>query len=370
MLEVKTNLVQSRSGIQGSKSLIGTFFDRSLQKNCLLAYAAIICLGMMATNCFGQQGSSKNDDHIASNSVNQKLETEQSKADHEKTRKGQETSQPATGNSLKRTQRGESPKSIGIKGNLKTVILPYSGIKAKPIDPKDKVVVRIVGLWPDAAGGRYELEYFGLEKGEYNLAEYLVVPEGADPSSLPKIPVKVTSVVPEGRLLLDDLKPTKLPDFGYYWVSHYSAYAVWFVGLVLILFWGWKPRTKSVSPRQQKPPTWAQTLRPLFSAAQSGSLTAQQQAELERMLIAFWRDRLDLSGIPASVAMEKLAEDSQAGPSVKKLEQWIHSPADRRPNEDIEALLVPYQKLIQAEPVDRSSAQLGMTQNPEANITG
>lgn len=334
------------------------------------ASKAVKCLGLFLVTAFVFHGEGVQAGiHVQDKNqekAEKKIETKGDPSDNVKDQNKKKTDSSAVSNSSDK----QTPNSVGIKGTIKTVILPFAGIKAKPINPADKVIVRIAGSWKDAAGGRYELEYFGLEKGEYDLADYLVVPEGADKAEMPKIPVTVTSIVPEQDFLVGDLKAAKLPDFGYYWVFHLGAYLIWFLGLVVILIWGWRPKGKKQEQKITRPPTWAETLRPLFQAAQSGDLTAEQQAELERMLITFWRDKLDLSGVPASIAMEKLSDDPTAGPSVKKLEQWIHSPADRRPKEDVESLLIPYQQLIQTGQLPKDQNHAKASEGQEAKVSG
>ena len=71
----------------------------------------------------------------------------------------------------------------------------------------------------------------------------------------------------------------------------------------------------------------ADRLQPLVEGASSGELSTGQRAELERLLLAHWRDRRDLSGVHVAEAVSRLRHDDEAGPLFRQLEVWLHSPA-------------------------------------------
>ena len=75
---------------------------------------------------------------------------------------------------------------------------------------------------------------------------------------------------------------------------------------------------------------------------------APQYAELERMLIAFWRRRLKLEEIAPDEAIRRMRNDATAGPILRQLEVWMHSP-HRDPNFDLGSLLRPLEKLSASE---------------------
>ena len=72
-------------------------------------------------------------------------------------------------------------------------------------------------------------------------------------------------------------------------------------------------------------------------------LSASQQAQLERLLLTHWRQRLGLENVEATEAMPRLREHPDAGALLRALEDWLH----RRPGTvkvDVEAMLAPYAK--------------------------
>ena len=59
----------------------------------------------------------------------------------------------------------------------------------------------------------------------------------------------------------------------------------------------------------------------------SENLTAEQQADLEQLLLAFWSQRLSLSDAALSEAIEQLRRHPQAGAQWSRVERWLHSRA-------------------------------------------
>jgi hypothetical protein len=91
------------------------------------------------------------------------------------------------------------------------------------------------------------------------------------------------------------------------------------------------------------PLTLADRLRPLVEDARTGELSTERRAELERLLLAHWRERRDLAGVDAADAVIRLRRDEEAGPLLRQLEEWLHRPGGSGAHEvDVAALLEPY----------------------------
>ena len=95
--------------------------------------------------------------------------------------------------------------------------------------------------------------------------------------------------------------------------------------------------------------TLADRIRQLVTAALEGSLSPGQHAELERMLIGYWRKRLDLEQASPAEVMTVMREHADAGELLRKLEDWLHKPGARTEAVDLPSLLRPYQELAEAE---------------------
>ena len=71
----------------------------------------------------------------------------------------------------------------------------------KPIeDRRAPLVVRIVQSYPHGSAFRYDIVYYGLEPGEFDLKESLRRKDGSPITDLPSIPVKIEPVLPPGQI--------------------------------------------------------------------------------------------------------------------------------------------------------------------------
>jgi len=239
-----------------------------------------------------------------------------------------------------RSTSAEIP-TVGMTGVVKGLTLGGSELVAKELNPEDKMVVRIAQNQPHGELRRYQLEYWGMEPGQYDLRDYLKRIDGSDLSDVDPILVNINAVVVTDNGMLNDLVAGKTPTVGGYRLLAGLAIIVWVIGGILILTYGRKKRSKSGSTQTLRSVTWAEKLRPLLEQSQSGQISAPEQAELERLLVTFWRDKLDLNQVSASQAIDKMKLDPTAGRLISQLENWLHSPTPNK-DVDINELLKPY----------------------------
>ena len=73
----------------------------------------------------------------------------------------------------------------------------------------------------------------------------------------------------------------------------------------------------------------------------SNSSPQKDFARLEALLLAYWRERLDLENLDAHQAIRQLHHHPEAGEVLRQVEDWLHRP---NPPEEIswEDLLRPY----------------------------
>ena len=83
----------------------------------------------------------------------------------------------------------------------------------------------------------------------------------------------------------------------------------------------------------------------------SGTLTSGQRAELERVLIAYWCKRLQLTEHRPADAMATLRAHPEAGKLIRQLEDWLHRPGAKTDPGQLESLLADYE-YVQDELVD------------------
>ncbi|GAA5483229.1 hypothetical protein [Haloferula sargassicola] len=224
---------------------------------------------------------------------------------------------------------------VGQPLRIEEIYIPGDQVAPAPRrDREPPLVVRVLDVRPAADGFRYDFEVQGLDPGSYDLADFL---EGSD---LPAIPLTITTDLPEGPPLPQDLAPAPLPKFGGYRTFLVIAGVFWLAGLLaLILVRRKKPTT---SENQAPPPSLAERLQPLVAAASTGDLDAEGRAKLERLVIGYWRERIPaIAGLPPSEALVQLRRHDEASPLLLALERWIHAPDRTRPD-NLDDLLAPY----------------------------
>lgn len=235
--------------------------------------------------------------------------------------------------------RDERKAAVGMRMAIEQLVLPGSEVVTAPTTLKAPVALRIVKVWPHGTQFRYDLEWTGLEAGTFDLAKFLVRKDGSPASDLPPIPVEVSSALPAGMVEPSELQPTPSASLGGYRTLQVVAGIVWVVGLLAILLVGRRWRR----PKQQVVvvPTLADRLRPLVESVAAGKSDTSAQAELERLLVAFWRARLGLGEAKAVDAIMTIRRHDEAGGLLRQLEAWLHMPEPPR-DVDWAKLLQPY----------------------------
>jgi len=125
-----------------------------------------------------------------------------------------------------------------------------------------------------------------------------------------------------------------------------AAVVVWVLGLLGLIFIG-RSRKKKVK-QENAEVSLADLLQDRLAAAAKGEMTSSQYAELERVLLSMWRRRLGLEDITAAEALQKIRENEKAGPLMRQMETWIHSP-NRDTSLDLVELLKPYRDMPASE---------------------
>ena len=240
-------------------------------------------------------------------------------------------------------QREPVRTTVGVPAHLDGVVLPGSEFEAVPGTQTSKVVVRIADVNVHGTAHRYDLEFVGLEAGEYDLGAFLQRKDRTENGPLPPLPIVVASVLPAGKVKPDDLPAVPVRRLGGYQTELWVLAALWVVGLLLILFVGRKRR--AVAAAAAPPLTLADRLRPLVGEAIAGALPEARRHELERLLLAYWRRRLGLQDRPVKDAIAAMRQHDEAGALLRELERWLHAPPARRGTVDVQALLAPYENL-------------------------
>ncbi|HUG68672.1 MAG TPA: hypothetical protein VMM76_13035 [Pirellulaceae bacterium] len=244
--------------------------------------------------------------------------------------------------------------SIGTEGvfYLRTT---GSAIEVKPFEKRESLLIRIADVTREQAVSIYEIRYIGFIAGEYDLRDYLRQIDGTDLSSVPPAKVSIVSVLPashDGELGAIERSP--LPFAWPYRILLAGAVLLWLIPLV----WWKKQRmshrkrvTKEVHPPN---PSLSDQLKPLVEAALDGRSSPREQATLERLLLSFWREKLNLNECGSQQALASMRAHREAGALLRQVDAWLHMPPGRR-EIDVPALLAPYRNVTGVSPIDSFS---------------
>ena len=223
--------------------------------------------------------------------------------------------------------------------------LYLAGPQLEPIPRKDRevpLIVRLVEIKPAQDGFRYAFEVQGLEPGSYNLGDYLHETSSESGTSSHTIPLTITTALPPGLPQPATLQPSPSPRIGGYRALIWILGLLWIAGLAWLFFSNRKkaPATHSNETTQN---TLADRLKPFLQKASQGNLATDEQAQLERLILAHWRKRLpEVTVLPPAESLTLLREHPEASPLLLKLEHWLHAPASDISSAEIDLLLKPY----------------------------
>ncbi len=266
-----------------------------------------------------------------------------------------------------------SARRVGIEG---VYTLRYDGpvLELKPAGEKSPIALRIADVADDGPAKVYELRYIGVRPGQFDLRDYLRRVDGGPTDGVPSAVVVIQQVLPEdhdGTLAEVDNPPR--PWFWPYRLTLLIVGVLWLVPLAVLALrrvLRHRPAPQSVIAA---PMTLADQLRPLVAAAIAGRLTPEGQARLELLLIAHWRERLELGDCSLAEALEGLRRHPEAGGRLEQVTQWLHRRPDKTAS-DVAAILAPYQQqpAVPEEVIAEASSNRGLTLRPvpRHNVTG
>lgn len=239
----------------------------------------------------------------------------------------------------------DGPKiRVGIPAKIENLVLAGSELEVKPLDDRRaKVVVRITSAEKHGSAHRYDLNYYALEPGTYNLIDFLQRKDGTPIGELAPIPIVAESGLPPGQVLPSEQAPKPVASMGGYKWWLIVAGVVWLLVMLAILFVGRKkPMYAEVLAGRRM--SLADRLRPLVERGLDGRLSSEERADLERSLIGFWTRRLQLERVRPADRFGTLRSDPNAGPLLEQLEAWLHKPGPQD-SVDLVALLRPYKDM-------------------------
>ncbi len=242
------------------------------------------------------------------------------------------------------TNVSTASRNIGIEGSV-SVALPRPDYQPRPLDDRTELILRIEKVTPLTNGQhRYEFFYMGLEPGAYQLADFLIRPDGSRPDELGDLRIQVCALLPDDHNgALNNYMPRQFPFIGGYRVMLIVLGVVWVGGIAAFILLSRKKRVVAALVVVVPPPSFAERLRPLVEEAAAGTLTVEGQANLERLLMGYWREKLNLPDLRMAESLARLKAHAEAGELLRALERWLHRPGGAT-QEEVVAVLEPYRK--------------------------
>ena len=133
-------------------------------------------------------------------------------------------------------QEEAKPPTVGMWGRIEGLVIPGPELAAKPLeDQKRPIVLRVVAVYRHGSAHRYDLAYYGLEPGSYDLRESLVRKDGSPTKGLAPISVTVLPSYPEAdRRTVKDLGSDMIPSVGGYAGRMIVLGVLWVIGLLAL----------------------------------------------------------------------------------------------------------------------------------------
>lgn len=251
--------------------------------------------------------------------------------------------------------------TVGMRVLLTELVIPGSAVQAKPVaDPgRADALIRIKHEYTHGTGFRYDIEVTPFIEGTIDLRDYLERKDGTSLDDAPALPIVVDAVLEPEVLKPKDPKVQQPGAVGGYERLLIGAGVVWFVGLLALIFAFRREAAPQVGGAGAHTLTLADRLRPLVEEARRSEISNERRAELERLLLAYWRRRRGLEDAPAAKAVSVLRSDEEAGPLFRQLEEWLHRPAGSASTAvDVSTLLAPYET-VAAEDGDLAGSASG-----------
>lgn len=252
---------------------------------------------------------------------------------------------------------------IGVSARLTGQLIAGSELEARPIvDRKTPLVVRILASYRHGTDYRYDIEYYGLEPGTFNLADYLRRKDGSPTGAVEPMHVAIESRSPAGQLLPSNAPRTRLPSIGGYRWGAAAVVILWAAALMATLLAG-RRKAPADAVAIAAPLSPADRLRPLIAAALDRDLSHTEMAELERAMYTYWCHRLGEAESEPAHAMARLRGHPEAGKILRTIESWLHNP-EGTPFAGVVAALWPYRE-VRDEPHSDLSETVAFTPDRE-----
>jgi hypothetical protein len=207
------------------------------------------------------------------------------------------------------------------------VTITYSGaeLMVQPYRFGVPVNLRIAKV-TEANGVRtYDIRYMLNTGGEFDITEYLATKDGSALTDLPQFNVMGLEHLSQNMdQRIEQVEAMGIDIWHYYYQCMGAVVGLWIIWLLLLIFWG---REKPEVVEDAAPvETFYDVLGAFLRQIESKSIDDKGKAQLEMLLINWWRDQLGYADLEMHEAMRRIGSDSASAAAFNKIQQWLHNP--------------------------------------------
>jgi hypothetical protein len=229
-------------------------------------------------------------------------------------------------------------------GVEQAAIITYSGplVAVAPYKWGVAVNVRIAEIIEQTGRRVYDVRYIVNRAGTFDLKDYLIAADGSILDSLPTF--KFTGDAKLAKNLDTRIQETEAMSInvgGRYYETLALLTVLWIIWLLLLIFWK-RPRAAIAGDTGPASPTLVELLRGFLAQLEAGTLTADDKAKMEMLLLKCWRDELAIGDLPMNAAMNAISSNDKTGEALRTVQHWLHHRASSVPGAEVAAVISPY----------------------------
>ena len=208
------------------------------------------------------------------------------------------------------------------------------------------VLVRISDVKEYAPGEfEYTIAYIPNKAGTFDLKDSLLELKKYPDAVVPSHKFTAHFILSDKEKLDTNLSSSynlNEPNFGNYWLYAKLFAAFWFTGLIFIILYKRKFKTKvKLVKRNIQSQSLADQLKRFIKIALDNKATVSDKAKLDVLIVHYWRKQLNIENKTMQESLDIIKKDPKAGELILQVEKWLHSPT-KASEEEISNLLAPY----------------------------
>jgi hypothetical protein len=207
------------------------------------------------------------------------------------------------------------------------VTITYSGpeLIVKPYKFGVPVNLRIANITEIDGARTYDVRYMLNTGGEFDITKFLGAKDGSALDDLPQFKViglEYMSQQMDQRI--EQVEETGIDIWHYYYECLGAIIILWVIWLLLLIFWGREKPERIAEPAPAE--TFYDKLRGFLNQIDQKSIDEKGKAQLEMLLINWWRDQLGYTELEMHQVMRQIGNDAASASAFNLVQQWLHNP--------------------------------------------